>query len=178
MSSPMAMTIFATSSLVVQSDGSVSQIPPGIFQSTCSVDMTWFPFDEQTCQLKFGSWTNHEGMVNLTMQGDDPNQGEADNSTFNKNAEWELVRTGCESRDHRCYIVTLLQLLHCCNCYIVAIVTLLQLLHPGQFQGVPDCRGLQHGARELCRYHLQGKQNSLGKGTQFVSFLNLCIRSS
>ena len=46
----------------------MSQIPPGIFQSTCKVDMTWFPFDEQECELKFGTWTNHEGLVNLTMQ--------------------------------------------------------------------------------------------------------------
>ena len=33
--------------LVVKHTGSVSQIPPGIFQSTCDVDITWFPFDTQ-----------------------------------------------------------------------------------------------------------------------------------
>ena len=27
------------------------------------VDMTWFPFDEQICDLKFGTWTNHESLV-------------------------------------------------------------------------------------------------------------------
>ena len=32
-------------------------IPPGIFKSTCKIDITWFPFDEQTCDMKFGSWT-------------------------------------------------------------------------------------------------------------------------
>ena len=28
-----------------------------IFKSTCAIDIRHFPFDEQTCHLKFGSWT-------------------------------------------------------------------------------------------------------------------------
>ena len=27
------------------------------FKSTCKIDITWFPFDDQQCDLKFGSWT-------------------------------------------------------------------------------------------------------------------------
>ena len=42
---------------VVSSDGTVLWIPMSIFKSTCSIDITHFPFDEQTCFLKFGSWT-------------------------------------------------------------------------------------------------------------------------
>jgi len=42
---------------VVQYDGSVLWIPPAIFMSTCQIDITNFPFDIQTCKLKFGSWT-------------------------------------------------------------------------------------------------------------------------
>jgi hypothetical protein len=51
--------------------------------------MTWFPFDEQKCTLKFGSWTNHEGLINMTMKDE-----EADTSTFQNNAEWQLVSQG------------------------------------------------------------------------------------
>ena len=29
----------------------------GIFKSTCQIDITWFPFDDQDCEMKFGSWT-------------------------------------------------------------------------------------------------------------------------
>lgn len=29
----------------------------GIFKSTCKIDITWFPFDDQRCEMKFGSWT-------------------------------------------------------------------------------------------------------------------------
>jgi len=43
--------------VVVTSDGLCTYIPPGIFMSTCKIDITWFPFDDQNCEMKFGSWT-------------------------------------------------------------------------------------------------------------------------
>jgi hypothetical protein len=42
---------------VVQHDGSVLWIPPAIYKSSCKIDITHFPFDKQSCLLKFGSWT-------------------------------------------------------------------------------------------------------------------------
>lgn len=43
--------------VVVRSNGSCLYVPPGIFKSTCKIDITWFPFDDQRCEMKFGSWT-------------------------------------------------------------------------------------------------------------------------
>ena len=43
--------------IVANADGSMLYVPPGIFKSTCKIDITWFPFDDQHCELKFGSWT-------------------------------------------------------------------------------------------------------------------------
>ena len=43
--------------IVASSDGAMLYVPPGIFKSTCKIDITWFPFDDQHCDLKFGSWT-------------------------------------------------------------------------------------------------------------------------
>ena len=43
--------------VVVSSEGGCLFVPPGIFKSTCKIDITWFPFDDQLCDLKFGSWT-------------------------------------------------------------------------------------------------------------------------
>lgn len=43
--------------VVVRNNGSCVYIPPGIFKSTCKIDITWFPFDDQRCEMKFGSWT-------------------------------------------------------------------------------------------------------------------------
>ena len=33
--------------IVVYNTGNCEQIPPGIFKSTCKIDITWFPFDDQ-----------------------------------------------------------------------------------------------------------------------------------
>ena len=43
--------------VVVTSHGLCTYIPPGIFLSSCPIDITWFPFDDQDCEMKFGSWT-------------------------------------------------------------------------------------------------------------------------
>ena len=50
--------------VVVSSDGKCLYVPPGIFKSTCKIDITWFPFDDQLCDLKFGSWTYSGWKVN------------------------------------------------------------------------------------------------------------------
>lgn len=34
--------------------GEVIYLPPGMFRSTCQIEIDQFPFDEQKCRLKFG----------------------------------------------------------------------------------------------------------------------------
>ena len=36
--------------------GNVFWPPPTKFRSTCPVDVKYFPFDDQTCNLKLSSW--------------------------------------------------------------------------------------------------------------------------
>lgn len=42
---------------VLQHTGKVHWTPPAIFKSSCEIDVRYFPFDQQTCFMKFGSWT-------------------------------------------------------------------------------------------------------------------------
>ncbi|XP_025424399.1 neuronal acetylcholine receptor subunit alpha-7-like isoform X1 [Sipha flava] len=73
--------------VVVNSNGSCVFIPPGIFKSTCKIDITWFPFDDQKCDMKFGSWTYDGFQLDLQLQDD--NGG--DISGFITNGEWDLL---------------------------------------------------------------------------------------
>ncbi len=35
--------------------GKVVWEPPAVFKSMCPIDVEWFPFDRQSCLLKFGT---------------------------------------------------------------------------------------------------------------------------
>ncbi|XP_014911073.1 neuronal acetylcholine receptor subunit alpha-7-like [Poecilia latipinna] len=70
--------------VLVNASGACQYIPPGILKSTCYIDVRWFPFDIQKCDLKFGSWTHNGWLLDLQMM-------DVDISTYIPNGEWDLV---------------------------------------------------------------------------------------
>ncbi|KAL3093139.1 hypothetical protein niasHT_022589 [Heterodera trifolii] len=50
-------TIAAITKADVYANGSVFWEPPVVYNSMCAIDIKWFPYDEQECYMKFGSWT-------------------------------------------------------------------------------------------------------------------------
>ncbi|XP_055685533.1 neuronal acetylcholine receptor subunit alpha-7 isoform X2 [Lutzomyia longipalpis] len=73
--------------IVVKHNGSCLYVPPGIFKSTCKIDITWFPFDDQHCDMKFGSWTYDGNQLDLVLNSEDG----GDLSDFITNGEWYLL---------------------------------------------------------------------------------------
>ncbi|ELT89783.1 hypothetical protein CAPTEDRAFT_51196, partial [Capitella teleta] len=51
--------------VVVNYDGSVVWIPRVIERSSCDLEAHDFPFDEQRCVLKYGSWTYQASELQL-----------------------------------------------------------------------------------------------------------------
>jgi len=49
----------------IHSDGFIVWKPPAIYKSLCPIDVEFFPFDEQTCTIKIGSWTYDGFSVNI-----------------------------------------------------------------------------------------------------------------
>uniref|UniRef100_A0A1I7YTV7 Neur_chan_LBD domain-containing protein n=1 Tax=Steinernema glaseri TaxID=37863 RepID=A0A1I7YTV7_9BILA len=79
--------------MVVYSTGEVNWIPPGIFRASCKIDITWFPFDEQSCYLKFGSWTYNGNAIDLHLDHNDTigEEPSIDLSTYIPSGEWLLT---------------------------------------------------------------------------------------
>lgn len=50
---------------ILHHTGKVVWKPPAIYKSFCEIDVEYFPFDEQTCFMKFGSWTYDGYMVSI-----------------------------------------------------------------------------------------------------------------
>ncbi|KAK7922767.1 hypothetical protein WMY93_009669 [Mugilogobius chulae] len=67
-------------------DGEITWDAPAITKSSCVVDVSYFPFDSQQCNLTFGSWTYNGNQVDISMGN---NSG--DLSDFVENVEWELL---------------------------------------------------------------------------------------
>ena len=52
---------------VVSPSGRVVWVPAYRLTATCKMDYTWYPFDEQRCDLKFGSWVYNGWFLNLSL---------------------------------------------------------------------------------------------------------------
>ncbi|XP_076028462.1 neuronal acetylcholine receptor subunit alpha-7-like [Oratosquilla oratoria] len=73
--------------VVVSNNGACTHIPPGIFKSTCRIDITWYPFDDQKCKMKFGSWTYDASKIDLQLQ----DESGGDITGYISNGEWDLI---------------------------------------------------------------------------------------
>nr|NP_001232929.1 nicotinic acetylcholine receptor alpha6 precursor [Ciona intestinalis]BAJ65321.1 nicotinic acetylcholine receptor subunit [Ciona intestinalis] len=85
------------SPIVIDHDGNCLYVPPGIFKSTCKIDVSNFPFDEQQCTLKFGVWSYNGNQVDLQLQ---PGGG-IDATEYIESGEWHLMDLKAKRNTHK-----------------------------------------------------------------------------
>uniref|UniRef100_A0A8C6RYY9 Cholinergic receptor nicotinic alpha 2 subunit n=1 Tax=Nannospalax galili TaxID=1026970 RepID=A0A8C6RYY9_NANGA len=66
--------------------GTVHWVPPAIYKSSCSIDVTFFPFDQQNCKMKFGSWTYDKAKIDLEQM-----EQMVDLKDYWESGEWAIV---------------------------------------------------------------------------------------
>ncbi|XP_071794471.1 neuronal acetylcholine receptor subunit alpha-10-like [Asterias amurensis] len=71
---------------VITNTGIVYWNAPAIYTSTCKIDVSYFPFDEQHCPMKFSSWAYNGFQIFLSNRS-----VSGDISAFIDNGEWTLV---------------------------------------------------------------------------------------
>nr|AWJ68152.1 putative nicotinic acetylcholine receptor 1 [Hirudo verbana] len=74
--------------VVIFSNGEVMWIPPAIFKSSCTIDVKYFPFDQQRCEMKFGSWTFNGDQVVLDWY---EGQEKVDLSDYVNSGTWDVI---------------------------------------------------------------------------------------
>ncbi|KAG5838054.1 hypothetical protein ANANG_G00219730 [Anguilla anguilla] len=67
-------------------DGRIKWMPPAIYKSSCSIDVTFFPFDQQNCTMKFGSWTYDKAKIDLVSMASN-----VDQMDYWESGEWVIV---------------------------------------------------------------------------------------
>nr|WOX02238.1 nicotinic acetylcholine receptor alpha 8 subunit transcript variant X1 [Megalurothrips usitatus] len=79
----------------VRYTGEVYWKPPAIYKSSCKMQVLYFPFDEQICDMKFGSWTYNGFQVDLKHIDQDPGSNLVHNGVnlkeFYLSVEWDVL---------------------------------------------------------------------------------------
>ena len=71
----------------IHHDGNNSWLNPVVLKSICPIDVSFFPFDDQQCSLKFGSWAFDASGIDMKT----PQPSGAPNSYYIPNGEWQLL---------------------------------------------------------------------------------------
>ena len=67
-------------------DGNCSLSYAEIYKTTCEINVRYFPFDEHSCDLLFGSWGMDDRLLRLRSTNDKVRGKE-----YRENGEWDLV---------------------------------------------------------------------------------------
>ncbi|XP_042208191.1 acetylcholine receptor subunit alpha-L1-like [Homarus americanus] len=88
---------------VLHHNGIVTWSPPAIFKSSCVIDVRYFPFDQQDCFMKFGSWTYDGYQIDLKhldqKDGTDRVDVGIDLREYYPSVEWDIMGVPAERNE-------------------------------------------------------------------------------
>ncbi|CAB0039798.1 unnamed protein product [Trichogramma brassicae] len=88
---------------ILHHTGRVVWTPPAIFKSSCEIDVRYFPFDQQTCFMKFGSWTYDGFQIDLKhinqKRGHDSVEIGIDLREYYPSVEWDILGVPAERHE-------------------------------------------------------------------------------
>ncbi|VDI77607.1 Hypothetical predicted protein [Mytilus galloprovincialis] len=74
--------------VILTVDGDVAWNPYQVFETKCALDVTYFPFDSQTCDIVFTMWSHFTFQVSINPTVDNIIMGE-----YTSNALWTIEST-------------------------------------------------------------------------------------
>ena len=80
---------YGKTNALVEPTGDVLWVPPGHFKAYCKMSLRKWPFDTQTCQMKFGSWTSHGNLIQLGLYRNASFVEQL--NVYTDNREWKIV---------------------------------------------------------------------------------------
>ena len=74
-------------------------MPQAIYRSSCEINVSSFPFDVQTCNLKFGSWTYDGCKVDLQiLAGENNDPDKIDLAEYVESNSWKIIKAPAERK--------------------------------------------------------------------------------
>ncbi|CAH1173693.1 unnamed protein product [Phaedon cochleariae] len=91
-----AINHYGNTHCLLYSDGEVLWVPPAQFTVLCSLNLKYWPFDDQECYLKFGSWTYSGDQIDLNNYN---NKTDVDVELVINNTEWLITKAFQKKQD-------------------------------------------------------------------------------
>ena len=82
--------------VMINSSGYNVWYSPAIFTSLCHIDTQYFPFDDQSCTLRFGSWAFDTFELDMEII---PEQTGVHENMYVQNSEWELLNVTAQRNE-------------------------------------------------------------------------------